>query len=80
MNGGALSPRSGAGGGLFVNIPQRYIIVLLTFVCAAICYIERIGFPVAYTAVAIRAGIDQATKGWVLSSFYYGYASSQVRE
>ncbi|CAI5504240.1 unnamed protein product [Closterium sp. Naga37s-1] len=59
-------------------LPQRYVIVLLTLVCSAVCYIERVGFSIAYTAIAIREGVDQATKGWVMSAFYYGYASSQV--
>ncbi|CAI5979892.1 unnamed protein product [Closterium sp. NIES-65] len=58
-------------------LPQRYVIVLLTLVCSAVCYIERVGFSIAYTAIAIREGVDQATKGWVMSAFYYGYASSQ---
>ncbi|CAI5960613.1 unnamed protein product [Closterium sp. NIES-64] len=59
-------------------LPQRYVIVLLTLVCSAVCYIERVGFSIAYTAIAIREGVDQATKGWVMSAFYYGYASSQL--
>eukprot|EP00271_Cylindrocystis_brebissonii_P011117 TRINITY_DN2787_c0_g1_i1.p1 TRINITY_DN2787_c0_g1~~TRINITY_DN2787_c0_g1_i1.p1 ORF type:complete len:488 (+),score=16.49 TRINITY_DN2787_c0_g1_i1:403-1866(+) len=60
------------------GIPQRYIMVLLTFLATCVCYVERVGFSIAYTATATRSGTDQATKGWVLSAFYYGYASSQV--
>lgn len=60
------------------GIPQRYFIVFLTFLCTCVCYIERVGFSLAYTSTAGRTGVDQATKGWVLSAFYYGYASSQV--
>ena len=63
---------------MVLGIPARHVIVILIFIAAAICYIERIGFPVAYTEVALRTGIDQATKGYVLSAFYYGYATSQV--
>ncbi|GJP65766.1 hypothetical protein CLOP_g22628 [Closterium sp. NIES-67] len=70
---------SGSTAALFhLILPQRYVIVLLTLVCSAVCYIERVGFSIAYTAIAIREGVDQATKGWVMSAFYYGYASSQV--
>ncbi|ERN12592.1 hypothetical protein AMTRI_Chr01g113530 [Amborella trichopoda] len=58
--------------------PKRYGIVLLTFICANICYIERVGFSVAYTKVADAAGVDQSTKGLILSTFFYGYALSQV--
>jgi len=60
------------------GFPQRYLIVFLTFLCTSVCYIERLGFSLAYTSMAIRSGVDQATKGWVMSAFYCGYASSQV--
>ncbi|CAI5529823.1 unnamed protein product [Closterium sp. Naga37s-1] len=59
-------------------MPQRYVVVLLTAACTTVCYIERVGFSVAYSLVANRNHVDQATKGWVLSAFYYGYALSQV--
>ncbi|XP_024391805.1 probable anion transporter 5 [Physcomitrium patens] len=61
-----------------VRIPQRYITVLLTFVCTCVCYIERVGFSVAYTAAANEAGVGEAVKGQILSTFFYGYALSQV--
>nr|DAD31946.1 TPA_asm: hypothetical protein HUJ06_010797 [Nelumbo nucifera] len=47
-----------------MNFPKRYIIVFLTFIC---------------TSVAAHAiGINQSSKGTILSTFYYGYACSQV--
>ncbi|KAI3980728.1 hypothetical protein MKX01_025293 [Papaver californicum] len=58
--------------------PTRYLIVLLTFICTCVCYIERVGFSIAYTVAADAAGVDQSTKGIILSTFYYGYACSQV--
>lgn len=61
-----------------VHIPQRHITVLLTFVCTCVCYIERVGYSVAYTAAANEAGVGEALKGQVLSVFFYGYALSQV--
>lgn len=60
------------------GLPQRYVTVLLTFLCTCVCYVERVGFSIAYTSTAQKLGVHQATKGWVLSAFYYGYASSQV--
>ncbi|KAI3993386.1 hypothetical protein MKX01_010129 [Papaver californicum] len=60
------------------GFPARYLIVLLTFVCTCVCYIERVGFSIAYTVAADAAGVDQSTKGIILSTFYYGYACSQV--
>ncbi|KAI3454226.1 hypothetical protein Pfo_010889 [Paulownia fortunei] len=58
--------------------PKRYVIVILTFICTCVCYIERVGFSIAYTAAADAAGVDQSSKGMILSTFYYGYACSQV--
>lgn len=58
--------------------PKRYVIVFLTFICTCVCYIERVGFSIAYTAAADAAGVNQSSKGMVLSTFYYGYACSQV--
>ena len=63
---------------LLRRFPQRYAIVLLTFLCTSICYVERVGFSVAYTAAAATSNVDQATKGWIMSAFYYGYATSQI--
>lgn len=59
-------------------LPRRYLIVFLTFICTCVCYIERVGFSIAYTAAADAAGITQSSKGVILSTFYYGYACSQV--
>ncbi|XP_010686534.2 probable anion transporter 5 [Beta vulgaris subsp. vulgaris] len=60
------------------KFPKRYLIVLLTFICTSVCYIERVGFSIAYTIAADAAGVNQSSKGTILSTFYYGYASSQV--
>lgn len=54
------------------------MIVFLTFICTCVCYIERVGFSIAYTAAADAAGVNQSIKGTILSTFYYGYACSQV--
>lgn len=61
-----------------VKFPKRYLIVILTFVCTSVCYIERVGFSIAYTVAADAAGVNQSSKGTILSTFYYGYACSQV--
>ena len=43
--------------------------------------VERLGFSIAYTIAADASAIalNQSSKGAQLSSFYYGYTSSQVR-
>lgn len=59
-------------------LPRRYLIVILMFICTCVCYVERVGFSIAYTAAADAAGVNQLSKGLILSTFYYGYACSQV--
>lgn len=56
----------------------RYQVVLACFLATLTAYIERVGFSIAYTALAKEAGVDEAQKGTVLSAFYWGYAVSQV--
>ncbi|KAM7259989.1 hypothetical protein ACFE04_015730 [Oxalis oulophora] len=60
------------------KFPKRYLIIILTFVCTCVCYIERVGFSIAYTVAADAAGVNQSSKGLILATFYYGYASSQI--
>lgn len=60
------------------NTPKRYVIVGLTFLGTWVCYIERVGFSIAYTPAADAAGVSQTSKGLILSTFFYGYAISQV--
>lgn len=61
-----------------LKFPRRYFIVFLTFICTNVCYIERVGFSIAYTAAADAVGVSQSSKGLILSAFFYGYAVSQV--
>ncbi|XP_042397056.1 probable anion transporter 6 isoform X1 [Zingiber officinale] len=61
-----------------MRFPKRYSIILLTFICTRVCYLERIGFSIAYTAAADSIGVNQSSKGLILSVFYYGYVVSQV--
>ncbi|KAJ8774494.1 hypothetical protein K2173_016940 [Erythroxylum novogranatense] len=61
-----------------LKLPKRYLIVILTFVSTCVCYIERVGFSIAYTVAADDAGVSQSSKGVILSVFFYGYACSQV--
>eukprot|EP00959_Pyramimonas_sp_CCMP1952_P415818 8712256-Pyramimonas_sp.AAC.1 len=43
-----------------------------------IAYVDRVGFSIAYTKMSDSIGTQQAHKGAVLSSFYWGYATSQI--
>jgi MFS family permease len=66
-----------------MKIPQRYAVVGMVFASSCICYMERVGFSIAYTAAEAAAAAessqsDEKTKGMVLSAFFYGYVLSQV--
>ncbi len=52
--------------------------VLLCFLATLVAYVERVGFSIAFTEMAKRAGTSEAVKGAVMSAFYWGYAFSQV--
>ena len=42
-------------------VPERYVLVLVCFLAAATCYLDRVGFPLAYTAMAqARAALTAA--------------------
>lgn len=56
----------------------RYRVVAVCFLATFCAYIERVGFSIAFTDVARTGGLDEAVKGTVLSSFYWGYGLSQV--
>jgi len=50
----------------------------LCFLVTLLAYVDRVGFSVAFTKLSAAAGQDQTVKGAILSSFYYGYATSQI--
>lgn len=56
----------------------RRLIIAACFLATFIAYVERTGFSVAYTAAAKDHAVSEAVKGTVLSSFFWGYAVSQV--
>lgn len=66
------------GLGFKMRVPQRYVMVAMVFASTSICYMERVGFSIAYTAAAASAHVDERTKGYILSAFFYGYVLSQV--
>ncbi|EIE21273.1 MFS general substrate transporter [Coccomyxa subellipsoidea C-169] len=56
----------------------RHQITLLCFLATFTAYVERVGFSIAYTAMAKRVNVSESVKGTVLSAFYWGYGVSQV--
>ncbi len=61
------------------QLQPRYQIVMVMFFATLAMYVERVGFSIAFTAMAKDASLDESVKGTVLSAFYWGYAVSQVR-
>ena len=56
----------------------RHQITLLCFLATFTAYVERVGFSIAYTAMAKQVNVSESVKGTVLSAFYWGYGVSQV--
>ena len=61
-----------------IALEARHLIVLACFLATLSAYVERVGFSIAYTAMAKAEKVDEATKGTVLSAFYWGYGVAQV--
>ncbi|KAL3151824.1 hypothetical protein ABBQ38_012791 [Trebouxia sp. C0009 RCD-2024] len=61
-----------------IVLEPRHLIVLACFLATLSAYVERVGFSIAYTAMAKVDNVDEATKGTVLSAFYWGYGVAQV--
>ena len=57
---------------------QQIAVVVLCFLMTFIAYVDRVGFSIAYTKMSDSIGTQQSHKGAVLSSFYWGYATSQI--
>lgn len=67
--------------GIFGSIiyPEpRHLVVVACFFATLTAYVERTGFSIAYTVMAKDSGIDEGTKGTVMSAFYWGYGISQI--
>lgn len=60
------------------SITPKVCIVLCCFLATFSAYVERVGFSIAFTAMAKAAELDEHVKGNVLSAFYWGYGVSQV--
>ena len=53
-------------------------VVLACFLATFTMYMERVGFSIAFAAMAKQAQVQEARMGQILSAFYWGYACSQV--
>mmetsp|Transcript_13965 Transcript_13965/g.24485 ORF Transcript_13965/g.24485 Transcript_13965/m.24485 type:complete len:437 (+) Transcript_13965:60-1370(+) len=60
------------------RLEPRYQIVAVCFLATFTAYVERVGFSIAFTAMAKDANLPESVKGTVLSAFFWGYAVSQI--
>jgi MFS family permease len=58
--------------------PRRYTVVILFALATALCYVDRVNISIAIIPLARDKGYDAASKGLVLSSFFWGYLWPQM--
>jgi hypothetical protein len=68
----------GKNSGLPAFGARQTTVFAMCFLVTLLAYVDRVGFSVAFTKLSAAAGQDQTAKGAILSSFYYGYATSQI--
>jgi len=56
----------------------RWLIIWTCFLANAISYIDRANLAIATPGIRAELGIDAATMGWVLSTFFWTYAVMQL--
>ncbi|MBW8837745.1 MAG: MFS transporter, partial [Burkholderia sp.] len=56
----------------------RWLIIWMCFLGNAISYIDRANLSIAAPGIRAELGIDAATMGWVLSTFFWTYAVMQL--
>lgn len=61
-----------------ICLREHHAITWCIFLCTFVCYVERMGFSIAFTELAFRAELSEGSKGKVLSSFFIGYAGMQI--
>jgi ACS family sodium-dependent inorganic phosphate cotransporter len=60
------------------RLSQRTILVALCFAAIFICYVDRVNISLAIIAMKDEFGWDKTTQGWVMSSFFIGYLTTQI--
>src|SRR5690349_23713271 len=58
--------------------PRRYTVIVLFALSTVICYVDRVNISIAIIPLAKAKGYDDAARGLVLSSFFWGYLWFQL--
>ncbi len=59
-------------------LPQRYFVVVATFLLSFLLYVDRVCISTAKGQIVSDLGLSDAQFGWVLSAFAFGYALLQA--
>ena len=57
---------------------QRYVIMMMIFVCVVVTYLDRSNISITAPAMRKELGIDTIHMGWILSAFSWTYAFCQI--
>jgi len=57
---------------------QRYVVMVMIFVCVVITYLDRSNISITAPAMRKQLGIDTVHMGWILSAFGWTYAFCQI--
>ena len=57
---------------------KRYTLLLLAFLAFIICYLDRVNISLAAISMQQEFGWSDTTKGYVFSSFFWGYLLMQI--
>ena len=60
------------------RLPRRVLLGILGHTMWAICYADRTNISLAIVPMSKEKDWQDETKGWILSSFFWGYVTTQV--
>lgn len=58
--------------------PRRYTVIILFALSTVLCYVDRVNISIAIIPLAHAKGYDEARRGLILSSFFWGYLWFQL--
>ena len=58
--------------------PRRWLLAAGCFLAIFVCYVDRVNISFAILPMSTQYGWAKTTQGWVLSSFFIGYLTTQL--
>eukprot|EP00039_Didymoeca_costata_P011376 m.159502 g.159502 ORF g.159502 m.159502 type:complete len:443 (+) comp15154_c0_seq1:228-1556(+) len=78
FNGKQLMKHNMADSPLWTLSSARFRVVLMMVTCNVICYVDRINISIAIVEMTKEHGWNRQQEGYILSAFFWGYASTQI--